>query len=398
MKKHGFGVLFALTLVIGVGTVVQDFRFDQLLDRERDAAIALDRRAGAVDIALADVRTAQAGYVAAGQDASVWMTRASDLFNHIDAALGALKSAAADTEAAGHYEAAQNALKDLKSIDARARSDINGDKKYEAADRLFTDTREANERLTAELGDARATLQLASSARLARIGRLRLGMNGVAMLFALAVALFFWRARKPEVAAPIAAAEVSAARGSSLSLKLDMPIAPAAPARAVEPAPAPPPPRVVNLSDAAELCVDLGRIIDSRDVPALLARAAGVLGAKGVILWMSDSGGALLRPSIAHGYSDRVLMKMGALQIDGDNATSLAFRSLRGQSVNGAGSSQSGAIAVPLITPAGCVGVLAAEVNRQRPSPETIDMARIIAAQLATLVAPAGDNARAAQG
>jgi len=398
MKKHGFGVLFALTLVIGVGTVVQDFRFDQLLDRERDAAIALDRRAGAVDIALADVRTAQAGYVAAGQDASVWMTRASDLFNHIDAALGALKSAAADTEAAGHYEAAQNALKDLKSIDARARSDINGDKKYEAADRLFTDTREANERLTAELGDARATLQLASSARLARIGRLRLGMNGVAMLFALAVALFFWRARKPEVAAPIAAAEVSAARGSSLSLKLDMPIAPAAPARAAEPAAAPPPPRVVNLSDAAELCVDLGRIIDSRDVPALLARAAGVLGAKGVILWMSDSGGALLRPSIAHGYSDRVLMKMGALQIDGDNATSLAFRSLRGQSVNGAGSSQSGAIAVPLITPAGCVGVLAAEVNRQRPSPETIDMARIIAAQLATLVAPAGDNARAAQG
>lgn len=171
------------------------------------------------------------------------------------------------------------------------------------------------------------------------------------------------------------------------------------PAPAARPAEPPPvPARAVNLGDAAELCVDLGRVIDSRDVPGLLERAAGVLGAKGVILWMSDSGGALLRPSVAHGYSERVLTKMGALQIDGDNATSLAFRSLRGQSVNGAASSQTGAIAVPLITPSGCVGVLAAEVNRQRPSPETIDMARIIAAQLATIVTPLGDTSRAAQG
>jgi hypothetical protein len=191
--------------------------------------------------------------------------------------------------------------------------------------------------------------------------------------------------------------DVPPARGSDLSLKLNTPpIAPAAPARTAEPAP--PPARAVNLGDAAELCVDLARVIDSRDVPALLARAAGVLGAKGVILWMSDSGGALLRPSLAHGYSDRVLMKMGALQVDGDNATSLAFRSLRGQSVNGAASSEPGAIAVPLVTPTGCVGVLAAEVNRQRPSPDTVEMARIIAAQLAMLVAPAADSARAAQG
>jgi hypothetical protein len=396
MKKHGFGVLFALTLVIGLGTLFQDFRFDQLLDHERDTAIALDRQHSAVEVALADLRTAEAGYVATGQDSSIWMTRASDLFNQVDTALGALKSATAETEASGHYETAQIALKDLKSIDARARSDVNGDHKYEASDRLFTDTREANERIAAELGDARASLQLASASRVARVSRMRLGMNGVAMIFALAVALFFWRARRPEAVVPVAIPDVQPARGSELSLKLNAEIGPLAPVRTAEPPP--PPPRAVNLGDAAELCVDLARVIDSRDVPALLARAAGVLGAKGVILWMSDSGGALLRPSLAHGYSDRVLMKMGVLQVDGDNATSLAFRSLRGQSVNGAASSQPGAIAVPLVTPTGCVGVLAAEVNRQRPSPDTVEMARIIAAQLATLVAPAGDSARAAQG
>jgi hypothetical protein len=396
MKKHGFGVLFTLTLVIGLGTLVQDFRFDQLLDHERDTAIALDRQNSAVEVAVADLRAAEAGYVATGQDSSIWMTRASDLFTQVDTALAALKSAAADTDASGHYETAQIALKDLKSIDARARSDVNGDHKYDASDRLFTDTREANERIAAELGDARASLELASASRVTRIGRMRLGMNDVAMIFALSVALFFWRARKSDAAESAAIPDVQPARGSDLSLKLNAP--PIAPAAARTAEPAPPPARAVNLADAAEVCVDLARVIDSRDVPALLARAAGVLGAKGVILWMSDSGGALLRPSLAHGYSDRVLMKMGVLQVDGDNATSLAFRSLRGQSVNGAASSQPGAIAVPLVTPTGCVGVLAAEVNRQRPSPDTVEMARIIAAQLATLVAPAADSARAAQG
>ncbi len=175
------------------------------------------------------------------------------------------------------------------------------------------------------------------------------------------------------------------------------------------PASAPPPPAVdvkpvqaaprgVNLRDAAELCVDLARVIDGRDVPALLKRAAAVLDAKGIILWMTDSGGALLRPQLAHGYSDRVLMKMGTLQVDGDNVTSLAFRTLRGQTVNGAASSSAGAIAVPLVTSSGCVGVLAAEVNRQRPSAEMVDLACIIAAQLAVLVVPSADASRAAQG
>ena len=113
---------------------------------------------------------------------------------------------------------------------------------------------------------------------------------------------------------------------------------------------------------------------------------------------MTDSAGAQLRPQLAHGYSDRVLTKMGTLQVDGDNVTSLAFRSVREQTVNGAASTSAGAIAVPLVTSSGCIGVLAAEVNRQRPSAETVDLARIIAAQFATLVVPSGDASRAAQG
>jgi hypothetical protein len=399
MRKRGFGVLFVLTLVIGAGTLLQDFNFDTLLDSQHNAAAALDRQLGSIEVALADLHTAQAGYVAAGQGPAFWIARATDLFTRIEADLTSLRSATASPDAATHYDAMLVALKDLKSIDARARSDAMEDRRFEASDRVFTDSREATERLAAELSAARASERATTSANLTRLSRLRLGMNGIAIAFLLAVALFFWRARP---------AEIAPAESSVPSIRPDLPLRLSVPA--VPPAPsAPPPPAVtapsahaarrdVSLRDAAELCVDLARVIDGRDVPALLERAALVLDAKGVILWMTDSGGAMLRPQLAHGYSERVLTKMGTLQVDGDNVTSLAFRSLRGQTVNGAATASTGAIAVPLLTSTGCIGVLAAEVNRQRPTADTVDMARIIAAQLATLVIPSTEVPKAAQG
>jgi hypothetical protein len=139
----------------------------------------------------------------------------------------------------------------------------------------------------------------------------------------------------------------------------------------------------VNLSDAADVCVDLARVIDGRDVAALLERAMGALGAKGGVLWVADSGAAVLRPSFASGYSEKVLSQLGALRIDADNATSLAFRSMRTQVVRATSVSARGAIAVPLVTATGCVGVLSAEVPSTNPSQETLAVARIIAAQVA---------------
>ena len=48
-----------------------------------------------------------------------------------------------------------------------------------------------------------------------------------------------------------------------------------------------------------------------------------------------------------------------------------------------------GAIAAPLVTPAGCIGVMAAEVrNAREKRDDTLAAAAIVAAQLATLVGP----------
>ena len=118
-----------------------------------------------------------------------------------------------------------------------------------------------------------------------------------------------------------------------------------------------------------------------------------LLDAKGIMIWAVDTGGALLRPSMCHGYSEKILTRLRPLQIDGDNVTSLAFRSMQAQSLPGATAADSGAIAVPLITASGCVGVLAAEVRQSKPHPDLLPIARIVAAQFSTLVAPL-DNAQ----
>ena len=153
----------------------------------------------------------------------------------------------------------------------------------------------------------------------------------------------------------------------------------------------------LSLSDAADLCVDLARLLDGRDIPALFERAADVLDAKGLVLWVADAGGASLRPSLTHGYSERVLARMQALPLDGDNATSLAYRSLRTQVVGSSSATGAGALAVPLVTASGCVGVLSAEVKNQKPGSDTLSVAQMIAAQFSALVAPADSGARAAQ-
>ena len=117
-----------------------------------------------------------------------------------------------------------------------------------------------------------------------------------------------------------------------------------------------------------------------------------MLEAKGVVLWVADEGGNWLTPSVTHGYPDKVVSKLGPLQIDSDNVTSLAFRSLKPQVMTSLTPGASSAIAAPLVTSAGCVGVLAAELRQNKPGPDVMPVASIIAAQLAALVVP-GDRA-----
>jgi hypothetical protein len=382
MRKRGVGLLLVLTLIIAGGTIIQDFRFESSTARERAAGQSTDRALGSALESLAQLRTAQAAYITSSQGTASWMTRASDLAASIQATIENTRRATTSAEARARYDAAETALADLNAIDKRARSSLGQSDRFSSSDLIFIDGKQASDKLAEELMAARAFESQASDLRLARLGQLRLVMNGVAMGFVLIVAFYLSRSTAPAEAKP---------EPTTFQMLRDLPppVKNATSQTSVSP---PPPPRMVNLNAAADLCVDLARVIDGRDVPALVERACSVLEAKGVVLWVADEGGNWLTPSVAHGYGEKVVAKLGPLQIDADNVTSLAFRSLRPQVMSSLTPGASSAIAAPLVTSSGCVGVLAAELRQNKPGPDVMPIACIIAAQLAALVVP-GDLA-----
>ena len=129
-------------------------------------------------------------------------------------------------------------------------------------------------------------------------------------------------------------------------------------------------------------------MLDGRDLPAILTRAASAIDAKGLVLWVVDEHGQTLRASMGHGYSDRMLARLGQLPVSADNVTSLACRTLQPQMVPGTAVGTSGALAVPLISTTGCVGVLSAEVSGSRANGHQVSVARLIAAQLSSVIRP----------
>jgi transcriptional regulator with XRE-family HTH domain len=142
----------------------------------------------------------------------------------------------------------------------------------------------------------------------------------------------------------------------------------------------------LELADVAHLCTELGRVLEIRDVAPLLGRAATILDAIGLIVWVWDPQATALKPALAHGYSDDVLARLPRVRRDTDNATAASFRSGETRIVNGTDLA-SGAVVVPLLTPAGCEGVLAVELRQGGEQRESVRaLATIFAAQLATFV------------
>ena len=136
----------------------------------------------------------------------------------------------------------------------------------------------------------------------------------------------------------------------------------------------------------AQLCTEFGRVENKIEVQPLLREAARILDATGVIVWVWDARAAELRSALAHGYSDRVLAQLPAVPRDADNATAAAFRSAQICAING-GEQCNSALVVPLLTPAGCSGVLAIELQHGSEQTRSVRaVATIFAAQLAQLI------------
>jgi cytoskeletal protein RodZ len=142
-------------------------------------------------------------------------------------------------------------------------------------------------------------------------------------------------------------------------------------AKTDEQAPQLPPPRSTDESEtlrepdllaAAHLCTKLAQADADSDVTLLLREGSRILGAIGIIVWTWEPETGTLTPSISDGYSDRVLSQLPMVRRDADNATAASFRSGQTCTVAGADGATS-ALAVPVMAPSGCVGVLAVELR-----------------------------------
>lgn len=381
MKRSRFRLLLALACLVAIGTAVQDYRFGASISQTQAQLSAVDHEVNALLVSLAHLRAAQMGYLATDQSPHDWMRQASETASQIEAGLGRLRNTVSTPATRNHVEAAATAVADLISADTRARTALEAEQRFTAASVIFEESNGPSDAAARELAAIRASSQESADASLTRQANLRLALIPAALVGVLLIAFVSGRASRAPAAAPPTIAD--------MLRELPPPVkAPGQAPLKLTPPVAVPPASTVNLSDAAELCVDLARVMDARDMQALLERAAKVLEASGLILWVVNQEGTSLLPMLTHGYSERVLQKLSALDVDADNVTSLSFRSARPQTMLGTGPGTTSAIAVPLVTAGGCNGVLAAEVSDAKPSAEFVALSRVIAAQFATMITP----------
>ncbi|MCC7042254.1 MAG: hypothetical protein IT183_00185 [Acidobacteria bacterium] len=407
MSRQGARVLLVVSCLVAAAAIFQSFRFSQSHRDQRAHMLDVERDTGALLVALTELRGAQMAYLATGQGPDFWMRRTTELAGQLEDGIAQLRGVITTPAALSRLDAAAVAVGDLVTLDGRVRSAIQSDQRFLASDIIFADAVTGTQQITESLQAARHAERAALEATLERDRVLQLVLFPAAVILVLASAWLAGSSSRPrstarsaaeevaqmlrELPPPVKAPGVTAATAPPVATPASRPVTPVPAAAQAPIAPA------INLSDAAELCVDLARVMDARDMPSLLQRAARTLDATGIIVWVVDTQGSMLTPALAHGYPDRVLARLGALDVADDNVTSLSFRTMRPQAMPGSGrNGNSSAIAVPMVTTEGCNGVFSAEVPGAKPSEECVAVARILAAQLATMLTPLEPSAQRA--
>ena len=380
-----------------------------------------DSAARAAAVNIADLRAAQQAYVAAGQGQDFWFARVTALGKELGDNLSYLKSIASQPAVPQALDDASAALQDFEQMDRRARDYARSRQITAASNLVFTEgvdlTRKAGDALAraidAELSGEDGTVAAARRRTLYAFGAAA-GLSTLGLLLLVPVG------SKPE---PVAAAIHPRVQAAPPSLGLDdlddfgvVSHATRAPAPTTgaeddakpRPAAGPkfPPPRplvakvvppkpLVDLGSVASICGQLAQVGDMNALPELLTRAAGVLDASGIIVWIADPDGRELTPILLHGYPPQLATRLGTLARDAENVTAAAFRTGLLQIMK-ADAISNGAIAAPLVSPGGCVGVMAAEMKNGGEQQDPLQAAAtIIASQLATLVGPPAVRSKA---
>ena len=408
MRRLSVRIALVLVTLATLGFTGNQIRLSELaLDDEQNVERVFTDLSWTLTLTLGDLRAAQQAYVAAGQDRLYWTATVNSHLDTVRSGLDNLRRLAITPASIEALDSADGAVTDLERIDGRAREHVDLEQPLMASDLIFTDGLELAARASTNVELARATERTTRNETIRATRSSQATMVATAAGVSLLAVLLLIPMKRAEDRAPfwsIDAEKTEAVLTGESGLpvedrkkfdSLDLNVVDPSPT-APDTAPAADSPEPVpDLRVAADLCTDLCNVTDTSELPELLARAAALMNATGIIIWVRDSSGHALRPAIGHGYPTRALARLGSIPEDGNNATATAYRSARMQVVE-RDDTKGGALAAPLLAANNCVGVLSAELRAGWESSEAVQAtAAIMAAQLATLLSadPPADTA-----
>jgi hypothetical protein len=375
---------FALLASAGLGyRVMEDERG---LAAARQQGAGLDRAAEEALAALLDVRGSLYAYVAPGQGTGSWGPRVATQLDTLRQRLVTIDAGV--SESGGSLAESLDGIDQLAAADKRARQYVDSGELLLAGDVLFTEVRDLLNAVTEQVTSARRSLGGQSEQRAAGIRQEQAVLvgGGIALWFIVALLLIPGEI-KPAVKDPNQWRQELAVTLKQSASEPVAPITEAEPAR-TEPVVATAQPNAPDLKVVAEICSDLSALTDAGALSGALARASAVIGAKGLIVWVTSNDGASLSPVSTHGFDARVVDRIGVIDRNSANLTAEALRE-NAPRVSAASAHAGAALAVPMCGPTGPVGVLSAELLAGHDADEScVAVAAILAAQLATLTAP----------
>src|SRR5262245_62129883 len=318
-----------------------------------------------------DVAAAQRAYVAQGQSQQLWFERSAMLVQQFDQLQSGMRSLLKSREALTAIDEVAEQFKTVVLVDGKSREYIEQGEILMEADLIFSEGNDSLHGAVNTLRTVAASEQQADGALHSDLERQQWGtLAGIGVVWLAGLVLLTPSTRSPQADQGFA----------KLGLTETTPTDSASQPAEIPATTAPPP----DLGRLANVCGALARTTDADSLRDALARAASVLEARGIVVWIGA--GEELFPALACGYDDRIVARLGPLPRDAPNATAAAWRSAQMRTVP-ADAVSPGAIAVPLLGVNGCVGVFASELREGRErDAATQAVASVIAAQLAAII------------
>ena len=387
-KPYRFGLLI-IGLLVTAALGYRAVEDEASLGRASREGVAHDRAADQAIEALLDLRASLHAYVAPGQGVPFWSRRSEEILDRLREQLATLDAAVTPR---GSLSETLDTVDQLAAAERRTREHARRGEALLAGDVVFTEVRDLMSTAIDQVQTARTALGAATDARIGALRREQAMLALAAIAVWAIIAVVFFTPTKP-----VAVKDPNEWRNDlAATIKKQIPkepelarTKPVEPVERVEPVePREPAVPVKALGQVGEICADLSTLSDLGALTGALDRAAGVLDAGGVIVWIASNDGNSLSPVASHGFDQKMVSRIGRIPRDSANLTAAAFRDNIPR-ISAATPTAPAALAVALCGPTGPVGVLSMELKSGIPADEArVALATIFAAQLATLAQP----------